>query len=346
MTIGTRIAVFPIAVMLAIGAGLSTAALAGAQSMPSMISGAYVNEEAGIEIVFPDGWEGMEISSAGVTIVSVYPGGLEGASGEGIPASMMLMVGDKGEAEEPDPSEPQNVPEDGQVDCGTATVGNVNVAGVTAVQSVIECTVDGTTIKTKTVIVDTEARFVVAGFTASSAEYDQNIGEFDSSLATLEVDGAVNAEGMPGGSIDVDVGLELTAMTMTVSIAGENIDVDLQSSSTISNFQLDEESKTISFTVDGEDGTEGTTEIAIGSVLEGPYTVMVDGEVTSDFAVAEVDGETVLTVSYMHSTHDVTVTGTNVVPEFPVGVIGAVAAVIGIVAVITRTKFAGAFRQQ
>jgi hypothetical protein len=127
-------------------------------------------------------------------------------------------------------------------------------------------------------------------------------------------------------------------------IAGESVDVELRSSSTVSNFELDEESKTISFTVDGEDGTEGTTEIAIGSVLEGPYNVMVDGEATSDFTVAEVDGETVLTVSYTHSTHDITVTGTNVVPEFPIGVIGAVAAVIGIIAVMTRTKFAGTFR--
>jgi hypothetical protein len=36
-----------------------------------------------------------------------------------------------------------------------------------------------------------------------------------------------------------------------------------------------------------------------------------------------------LTISYTHSTHDVTVTGTNVVPEFPVAALGAIAAVIG-----------------
>ncbi len=314
--------------------------------MPSMISGAYVNEEAGVEIVFPEGWEGMEISGEGSTIVSVYPGGLEGISGEGIPSGMSLIVSEKTEVEEPDPSEPQNVPEDSTVDCGTATVSNVNVAGVTAIQSVVECTVDDTAIKTKTVMVDTEARWVMASFTGPTAEYDQNVGEFDSSVATLEVDGAINAQGVPGGSIDVDVGIELTAMTRIVSIAGENINVDLRSNSTISAFALDEGNKRLTFKVDGEDGTEGTTEISVGRVLEGPYTVTIDGQATTDFEVTNtVSGEAMLTVSYTHSTHDVAVTGTNVVPEFPIVAIGAIAAIVGLVAVITRTKFASGFKQ-
>jgi hypothetical protein len=47
-----------------------------------------------------------------------------------------------------------------------------------------------------------------------------------------------------------------------------------------------------------------------------------------------------MTLTYTHSSHDVVITGTNVVPEFPIGVIGAVAAVIGIIAIMTRTKFA------
>jgi ribose/xylose/arabinose/galactoside ABC-type transport system permease subunit len=99
--------------------------------------------------------------------------------------------------------------------------------------------------------------------------------------------------------------------------------------------------------VDDEDGTEGTTEISTGSVLEGPYTVTIDRQATTDFEVTEAaSGEAILTISYTHSTHDFDVTGTNVVPEFPIGVIGAVVAVIGIVAIMTRTKFARGFRHQ
>jgi hypothetical protein len=312
--------------------------------MPETVSGAYANEETGVEIVFPDGWEGMEISAEGSTIVSVYPGGLEGITGEGIPSAMSLIVSEKTEVEEPDPEEPQNAPEDSTVDCGQATVSNVNVAGVTAIQSVIECTIDGESMKTKTVIVETEARWVMASFMGPSAEYDENIGEFDSSVGTLEVDGAIDAEGIPGGSVDIDVGIELTAMTMTVQIAGEDVDVAIRSSSTISEFALDEENKRLSFTVDGEDGTEGTTEISIGRVLEGPYTVTIDGQAATDVEeTTSASGEAMLTISYTHSIHDVDVTGTNVVPEFPVVVIGAIAAIVGVVAVLSRTKLMSGF---
>jgi hypothetical protein len=95
----------------------------------------------------------------------------------------------------------------------------------------------------------------------------------------------------------------------------------------------------ISFTVDGQTGTEGTTEIPIGQVLEGPYTVMIDGQATTNFEVAnEGTADAVITISYTHSAHDITVTGTNVVPEFPAVMMGIIAAVIGIVAVISRTN--------
>lgn len=326
-----------------IGAGLIGVASVNAQipdipGMPSTISGAYLNTEAGVGIVFPEGWEGFEISAGGSTIASVSQGGLD-TSGD-MSAAMSLIISDKTEVEqEPDLSEPQNVPEDSTVDCDTATVSNVNVAGVTALESVVECTVDGTAIKGKTVMVDTESRWVVVSFMAPSEQYDENIGAVDNSIGTLEVDGAVDVEGIP--DVGIDVGL--TPMTQTVSVAGEDIDVSIRTSSDISDFQLDEESMSLSFTVEGDDGTEGATEIAIGRVLEGPYTVTIDGQATTDFEVTEASGETMITISYTHSVHEVIVTGTNVVPEFPVAIMAAVAAVIGAVALLSRTRLMGGF---
>lgn len=122
-----RVLSSPALILLAFGivAGLTAVGPVNAQipdvpSIPSTISGAYVNAEAGVEIVFPEGWEGFEISAAGSTVASVAPGGLEGSSttGEEMPAAMSLIVSDKSEIqEEPDLSEPQNVPEDSTVDC-------------------------------------------------------------------------------------------------------------------------------------------------------------------------------------------------------------------------------------
>jgi hypothetical protein len=95
----------------------------------------------------------------------------------------------------------------------------------------------------------------------------------------------------------------------------------------------------VTFTVDGETGTGGTTEISIGRVLEGPYTVTIDGQAATNVQEStSASGEAMLTISYTHSTHDVAVTGTNVVPEFPIAAVAAIAAVIGVVAVVGRTS--------
>lgn len=141
------------------------------------------------------------------------------------------------------------------------------------------------------------------------------------------------------------VGLELELFVQSVVVAGDTVEVELSSSSTVSEFKLEEENKRVTFKVDGETGTPGTTEISIGRILEGPYTVMIDGQTTSNFEVTEAEGsgEAILKISYTHSTHDVTVTGTNVVPEFPFSAIGVIAAMVGAVILIGRSRLAGSF---
>ena len=136
------------------------------------------------------------------------------------------------------------------------------------------------------------------------------------------------------------IGLELKLFVQSVVVAGNTVEVELNSSSTISEFKLEEESKRVTFKVDGETGTAGTTEISIGRILEGPYTVMIDGQATSNFEVtqAEASGEAIMKISYTHSTHDVAITGTNVVPEFPLPVIGVVAAMVGAVILFGKSR--------
>jgi hypothetical protein len=274
----------------------------------------------------------------------VYKGGLGAASAGDLPASILLSATEKEEAEEA-PSDPST--ED--MPCEVLSTAEVQAAGVKAIESVSECTVMGETVRAKTTVVNTETRWVVVSYVAAEEEYEADENEYDSSVDTLEVEGAIDTEGI-GEIIDETVDevedtvdetmATLEAEVAIVMVAGAEVEVEFNSSSTISGVELDEESKTLSFTVDGEDGTEGTTEIGIGSVLEGPYTVAIDGEVTEEFEVTtdEATGETTLTISYTHSTHDVTVTGTNVVPEFPVAALGAIAAAIGTVAVLGRTK--------
>lgn len=307
-----------------------TAVSAYGQSTPKQVSGTYTNAEAGVEITFPDGWSGFEIQTSETTLVATSPGGLS----EPDPATMtsinLLVTAKAGR----DPRDPSSLTQD-VIDCSQPAVGSRTVAGVQGTEVTVEC--PNSNQKWRMVAVETADKIVAVMYMSPTAEFDSNISKFDSAVASLQVEGATGTGGTPGGNGGALI--ELTAMTRTVVIAGANVDVSIRSNSTVSGFALDEENKRVSFTVDGDDGTAGTTEIAIGKMLEGPYTVRVDGQSTSNFEVAnEGSAEAVMTISYTHSMRNVDITGTSVVPEFPIGVLGAIAAVIGSVIVMSRTR--------
>ncbi|MGH9909866.1 MAG: PEFG-CTERM sorting domain-containing protein [Nitrososphaerales archaeon] len=103
-----------------------------------------------------------------------------------------------------------------------------------------------------------------------------------------------------------------------VKAAGNDIDLDVQSSSSITDFTFSETDKKISFKVSGPDGTDGTTVIPVSKVLQGPYTVTFDGNAMTDFqTMTSPTGDVSIKLAYKQGTHGVTITGTSVVPEFP-----------------------------
>jgi hypothetical protein len=73
--------------------------------------------------------------------------------------------------------------------------------------------------------------------------------------------------------------------------------------------------------------------------------VTIDGQVTSDVEVTQdaASGESIIRISYTHSTREVVITGTNVVPEFPVSLIVVTAAVLGSIILVGRSRLAGSF---
>ena len=331
-------------VSIFLAAVLGVGLIVNSVSAQSMVSGAYVNAEAGVEIEFPAGWEGTEISIQGSTIVSVFPGGLEAATGDDFPKTMSLIVSDKTEVE--DPTDPSEFSQDAEMECATSSIASTTVAGRSGQEVTVECTVDGVASKMKMVVANTEEQWITVIYIAPTAEFAADEASFDATVQSLTVQGAVDVEGTGDGGVIIDVPtIDLTVVTRTVVIAGENVDVEIRTSSTIGQIELDEENNRVSFTVDGEDGTDGTAEISIGRVLEGPYTVTIDGQITTNVEESvSASGEAMLTISYTHSEHDVDITGTSVVPEFPVAVIGVIAVVVGIVAIIGRTKLVSGYR--
>lgn len=296
------------------------------------VSGKYTNEQVGVEVVFPDGWTGVETSFGSTLSVSVRD---PSTANSDFPKSMSLSVVPKVEAM--DAAQAKAEIEKTDVECNDPTIRSIEVSGKSGQEYTIECTrPDGTQYKMVGAFVFTESRQVTLLYMAKLADFEADEDKFDAALKTLKVEGAVDAEG------GTNLGLELKSVIHSVLVKGKNVDLALTTTSTISNFRLEEQNKRLSFTVDGQSGTEGTTEIPIGKVLEGPYAVTIDGQSTTNFQVTnEGTREAAIRISYTHSTHEITVTGTNVVPEFPAVMIGAIAAIIGVAAIVGRTNLFG-----
>lgn len=116
---------------------------------------------------------------------------------------------------------------------------------------------------------------------------------------------------------------------------GNDINIDLYSSSTISDFNVNDVNQQISFQVSGEDGTEGSTIIPISLILQGPYTVTFDNMKMTNYTTDVQDNETIMILKYHHSTHQIIITGTSAVPEFP---FTTVILIIGIIVTLTITR--------
>lgn len=136
---------------------------------------------------------------------------------------------------------------------------------------------------------------------------------------------------------------QLHSINRSVNIDGNSIGVQIDTSSTVSALSFEKEQKMLSFMVSGKEGTQGTTIIPIGKVLRGPYIVMIDGVRTQNYQIMKDDDNVgdpgaSMKIWYGSSRHAITILGTNIVPEFPVASLGAVATVIGAIAILGRTR--------
>jgi hypothetical protein len=118
-------------------------------------------------------------------------------------------------------------------------------------------------------------------------------------------------------------GENVYVLNQTVSVSKVPYTIKIASNSTVSNFLFDTNNKQMSFTVGGPSGTMGFTELEVGTVLTGPYTVTIDGKQYTDYSLIQdkAANTTSISLSYSHSTHVITISGVQVVPEFPITII-------------------------
>ena len=178
----------------------------------------------------------------------------------------------------------------------------------------------------------TETDVMLLANTNNSASYDKNLGDFQSSVKTVKLD---NAEAAWTG---IQEGLGLKATYEPIRVQNTDQNFALESSSNISDFKFSDTDKQISFIATGPVGNYGFTSFNADSLLGAPYTMTVDGKPGKLLTIQDqTSGKVSVVLGYLAGTHQITVTGSSVVPEFQVAMIPLVAGVIGVI-LVTRNS--------
>ena len=309
------------------------------------VNGKYINEHEGIEIQFPNGWSGIRFGNLSM----VSPNGVNFTKASAaviiavIPLNISAFQNYYGISNNNNSvlvsNNSNNNNETGH--CNSSESAYTSVNGKSAIHAIKECAdVSNTTEYSKSdgyAFITKDKTVIALVFVANSTKaYDTYVGDFEATVKTLKIQKDV---------VNVKEGLKsmwsLKSNPQKIKMKDKELDLTIDSSSQISNFNFDESNKKLSFTVSGNEGTRGYTSLAVSEILQGPYTITLDGKPFdgADIVKDEETGNTLVTLEYSHSTHDVSIIGTTVVPEFPLPVVGAIAAItIAIVVIFSRTK--------
>jgi hypothetical protein len=215
-----------------------------------------------------------------------------------------------------------------------------------------------------TVVADQEAEVSSNGEYSANVELPASAGQGTySAKSKLEVEASIlglldaqivaKLESTTPASFVVasESSFEVQAQTGSSSGGGsaqQTFNVEIASNSNVDNVALEQDEKMVTFTVEGETGTRGVTQVTIPkAMLSGEMTVMVDGQAVSPdsnevIVTSNTQTETTFEINYGHSEHEVAVAGTNVVPEFPLSALvmaAGIGSVIASIAIANKKGF-------
>lgn len=330
-----------------------------ANDVPKKVEGKYINEELGLSIDLPAGWAGLgagpELSdqlpfdnavvilpeigdfSESITNKSRDEIDIEAVMRQLLSSIVVIASADTdeilhGELETHNTAG-GSVEDKGACETGDSAkiVKTSTSGGFKALKMEGECSYPGldSSYHLAAYVFVNKERTIFFAFLGSD---ESRLEEFEGAIKTVSVEGAIDLS--DPAAIAAVMGEEERQLTRhSVSVDENPYDVSVLSNSTISEVTLDHEKKQISFRVEGAEGTMGSTEIEIGKVLKGPYVVTIDGTEVGTFMIEdETTDQTILAFRYPHSAHQVTITGTTVVPEF--GSIAVLTMAAGISAMI------------
>jgi len=114
---------------------------------------------------------------------------------------------------------------------------------------------------------------------------------------------------------------EFPPFIFNVSMGTQIYSISAISNSTVSELDFNQTSKELKFNVEGTSGTTGFCNITFpASLMSGTFSVFIDGVLlvkNVDYTESYNGTHYAIRVSYNHSVHDIRITSTDLIPEFP-----------------------------
>lgn len=266
------------------------------------ISGRYVDGAAGFQIDFPDGWKGSRAFSYPLVSPESF------SAWPSVTMSVMTVDTQSAKVLWQDPNfKKSSLDPCKELARNYVTINNNKMR----VSEVIKVCENDSFARTKTYSFATRDNIIIVTFNANStASYDRHITEFEKSVSSIKIAKPADLRALVRDLSGQHPSVYKVAVPGPGGGKQQTVDVKVDSTSTVKNLQM-KDRRTVSFDVEGRDGTRGVTEISIGALMKGPYEVRVDGAVTKEVKKTEdrTTGETLLSINYSHgSKHKVTVT--------------------------------------
>jgi hypothetical protein len=137
----------------------------------------------------------------------------------------------------------------------------------------------------------------------------------------------------------------VSPVAFAVKAEGKDFEVKIASNSTsVRELVFSQPEKKVSFKVEGDTGTKGVAQVTLPKeLLSGKLVVSIDGRAVAEdsndvIVTSDTSTEMTLEINYPHSERTIEITGTTVIPEFPVSVIVMAAAIGAVVAFLAITR--------
>ena len=307
----------------------STANLGGILGGMGSVQGHYVDNKTGMQIDFPSGWSGYNLLGLAV----VAPGGLNSNLSKPTNPSGVEMVVISVDASMMNQSSVASFNATSVATtsaCPNSQISFTSVNDIPAYHFIgqgcqsllLDQKIDGYFFFTNNGI-DVGVVFIAN----NTSLYDKYSGDFQNSITSVQLDNSQDI------MTAIRADMHLKSNFEPVKLQSNNQTVAIDSSSDISDFKFSDANKSLSFTVSGAQGSTGNTYVNIGNLLQGPYTVTLDGSAIPFATIKdESTGDVLISIQYHHSSHAVTITGASVVPEIPIALLPLAAGIMGLIA--------------